>query len=130
MKLLFITQVVDKEDAVLGFVHGWLIELACIFDHIHVICLEKGSVELPANITLHSLGKEEGVSRLEYLKRFYSLVFKLRPEYDGVFVHMNSEYVILAGPLWRPQSPSQPASQTNQIRPFSLPAFVARWGLR
>jgi len=101
MRILFITQVVDKNDAVLGFVHGWLAELSRVFEHIHVICLKKGEVELPPNVIVHSLGKEGGESRAKYVRRFFSYAIGLRKEYENVFVHMNAEYVILMGLLWR-----------------------------
>jgi len=101
MRLLFITQVVDKNDGVLGFVHGWLVELSKVFESIEVICLKKGTVELPPNIAVHSLGKEEGISRAKYVRRFFSFAIGLRKKYDNVFVHMNPEYIILMGVLWR-----------------------------
>jgi glycosyltransferase involved in cell wall biosynthesis len=40
-------------------------------------------------------------SRLKYITRFYSLIFGLRTQYDAVFVHMNQEYVLLGGLLWK-----------------------------
>ncbi len=39
--------------------------------------------------------------RARYGFRFLSLAWRLRRDYDVVFVHMNPEYVILGGPLWR-----------------------------
>jgi glycosyltransferase involved in cell wall biosynthesis len=48
---------------------------------------------------MHSLGKERGRSRLKYLFNFYRYLFTLR--YDAAFVHMNEEYVLLGGGLWR-----------------------------
>ena len=54
---------------------------------------------MPANVTVHSLGKERGVSRLKYLWNFYRYLFRERYEY--VLVHMNSEYVVLGGWWWR-----------------------------
>lgn len=101
MKLLIVTQVVDEEHAILGFFHRWLIEFAKRCEHVHVICLQSGKYSLPANVTVHSLGKEQQKGRLHYLVRFYSLVWQLRHEYDQVFVHMNQIYVILGAPLWR-----------------------------
>lgn len=101
MKLLIITQVMDKEHPILGFFHRWVEEFAAHCEHVHVICLEKGEFALPSNVTVHSLGKEEGVSRLKYLWRFYKIIWKLRHEYDSVFVHMNQIYVLLGAPLWR-----------------------------
>lgn len=102
MKLLIVTQAVDDEDPILGFFCRWLTEFAKHCEHIEVICLQEGKHELPANVHVHSLGKEHGTaSRATYARRFLSLVWRLRRKYDVVFVHMNPEYVILAGPLWR-----------------------------
>lgn len=101
MKLLILTQVVDTEDPVLGFFHRWIEEFAKHYEHIHVICLREGAHTLPHNVTVHSLGKEEGASRFTYVLRFYRYIWQLRKEYDAVFVHMNQIYVILGAPLWR-----------------------------
>ncbi len=101
MKLLIVTQVVDKHHPILGFFHRWIEEFAVHCEHVHVICLEKGAFALPSNVTVHSLGKEEGKGRLINLYRFYKYIWTLRHEYDQVFVHMNQQYVILGAPLWR-----------------------------
>ncbi len=102
MKLLFVTQVVDRNDAVLGAYHGWLIELAKHVESIEVICLYEGEHTLPSNVRVHSLGKEcSARSALVYSLRFLSIVWGLRREYDAVFVHMNQEYILLAGWLWK-----------------------------
>lgn len=101
MKLLILTQVVDKNSATLGFFHRWVEEFAKHWEHVHVICLYEGEHTLPSNVSVHSLGKENGKGRFTYLTRFFTLIVKLRKEYDGVFVHMNPEYVILGGLLWR-----------------------------
>jgi glycosyltransferase involved in cell wall biosynthesis len=101
MKLLIITQAVDTEDPVLGFFVRWIEEFAKHVEHIEVICLKEGKHALPANVRVHSLGKEEGVSRVKYIFNFYRYIWRLRHDYDTVFVHMNPEYVILGGLLWR-----------------------------
>lgn len=101
MKLLIITQVVDSTHPILGFFHRWIEEMAKHTEHVHVICLEAGVHSLPPNVTVHSLGKEKGHNRLAYVVRFYSYIWRLRREYDTVFVHMNEEYVILGGKLWK-----------------------------
>lgn len=101
MKLLVVTQIVDKNDDVLGAFHQWIKRFAEVFDSVEVICLKRGETDLPANVRVHSLGKEEKPSRLRYLWRFYKYMFALRKKYDAVFVHMNPEYVLLGGPLWR-----------------------------
>ncbi|MFZ1987941.1 MAG: glycosyltransferase family 4 protein [Minisyncoccia bacterium] len=92
----------DRHDSLLGAYHGWVIELATHFEKILVICLEEGEHTLPENVEVYSLGKEHGAqSRAVYAFRFLSLAWKLRAQYDRVFVHMNQEYILLAGPLWR-----------------------------
>jgi glycosyltransferase involved in cell wall biosynthesis len=101
MKLLIITQVVDKEHPILGFFHRWIEEFAKHVDTLHVICLEEGVHSFPANVHVHSLGKEKGRSRLGYIFEFYRLIISLRKEYDRVFVHMNQIYVIMGALLWR-----------------------------
>ncbi len=101
MRLLITTQAVDKHDPVLGFFHRWLEEFAKHCEHIHVICLKEGRHDLPKNVSVHSLGKESGRSRVKYIRRFYRHIIALCGEYDAVFVHMNEEYVLLGGIFWR-----------------------------
>lgn len=104
MKLLLVTQTVDADDPVLGFFIGWIEEFAKHAERIEVICLKEGKHELPANVRVHSLGKEHPprfARRLLYALRFKRLAWRLRHDYDAVFVHMNPEYIVLAGPLWR-----------------------------
>ncbi len=101
MKLLIVTQAVDRDDPVLGFFHQWLAEFATRFSQIHVVCLFEGSHALPENVVVHSLGKERGAaSRTHYVFRFLRLAYTLRHEYDAVFIHMNPEYVAVAGDFW------------------------------
>ncbi len=101
MRLLITTQAVDNDDPVLGFFVGWISELAKHYESIYVVCLKEGKHQLPSNVSVHSLGKESGPSRLKYVARFYRLLFSLRANYDSVFVHMNQEYVLLGGVFWR-----------------------------
>lgn len=101
MKLLIITQKVNKNDPVLGFFHRWIFDFASVYESITVICLEKGEYDLPRNVSVLSLGKEGGQSKWKYLKNFYTYIFSKRKEYDAVFVHMNEEYVLLGGFLWK-----------------------------
>lgn len=101
MRLLICTQKVDKDDPILGFFHRWIIEFVKYFEHILVICLEEGTHDLPDTVQVVSLGKEKKRSRLQYVSRFYRYINAYRDQYDVVFVHMNPEYVVLGGPLWR-----------------------------
>lgn len=101
MRLLILTQKVDRDDPILGFFHRWLVEFSKHCESIHVICLYEGKHTLPESVTVHSLGKERGGNRLLYIVRFYIYIFSLRAQYDAVFVHMNAEYVVLGGLIWR-----------------------------
>lgn len=122
-RLLIVTQVVDKNDSNLGFFHRWLEEFArpprslgevgkhC--ERVTVICLKEGAHQLPPNVSVHSLGKsaqgrpasgwERSWLRIRFAVRFLRYAWKFRREYDAVFVHMNPEYVLLGGLVWRAQ---------------------------
>lgn len=100
--LLIVTQKIDADDSVLGFFHGWVEELAKTVPLLTVICLEEGSHELPANVRVFSLGKESGGrTRWQYISTFYKYIWNMRQDYDTVFVHMNQEYALLGGLVWR-----------------------------
>lgn len=108
MRILILTQAVDTDDLVLGFFHRWIEVFSKKYEHVTVICLKSGKYQLPANVTILSLGKEKNapdmsrlLSRLRYIWNFYKYIFRFRKDYDAVFVHMNEEYVMLAGPIWR-----------------------------
>ncbi|MGD0976854.1 MAG: glycosyltransferase [Minisyncoccia bacterium] len=100
-RLLIITQKVDQNDDVLGFFHEWLCEFSKSLDKLTIICLFEGKHNLPANTKVFSLGKEKRRSKLRYLFNLFSYCWRLRNDYDAVFVHMNPGYVIYAGLLWR-----------------------------
>jgi glycosyltransferase involved in cell wall biosynthesis len=108
MKLLILTQKIDKNDPILGFFHKWIEELSKKFENITVICLEKGGYSLPQNVNVLSLGKEKLaisnqylVTRIRYVWNFYKYIWNERKNYDAVFVHMNEEYVLLGGIFWK-----------------------------
>src|SRR3989344_5101310 len=101
MRLLIVTQVVDRKDPILGFFHHWIEKLAEHTESVHVVCLKKGEHGFSKNVVVHSLGKEEGeVSRTRYTLRFWKFICGLRREYDLVLVHMNQEYVLIGSWLW------------------------------
>lgn len=58
MRLLIVTQKVDKNDPILGFFHRWIEEFSKHCEKLTVICLQAGEFKLPANVTVLSLGKE------------------------------------------------------------------------
>ena len=101
MKLLIATQAVDKTDSNLGFFHRWIEEFAAHCELVTVVCLRRGEYSFPSNVRVLSLGKEEGTNKLTRVIRFYSYIIENRKSYDAVFVHMNAEYAVLGGWLWK-----------------------------
>lgn len=101
MRILIFTQKVDFDDPILGFFHRWIEEFAKHFEKVFVVCLQKGKFNLPENVEVYSLGKEDGASRLKYIFRFFNICFFQSLNYDAVFVHMNPVYFLLGGLWWK-----------------------------
>jgi glycosyltransferase involved in cell wall biosynthesis len=110
MRLLIITQKVDKDDPILGFFCRWIEEFAKHFEAVTVICLEEGRHELPANVKVLSLGKSNppaggekvnSKNKVAFMRRFLVYIWRERKNYDAVFVHMNPIYLVLGGWFWK-----------------------------
>ncbi len=98
MRLLITTQAVDQNDPVLGFFVRWIEEIALHCEQVTVICLRKGEHQLPPNVRVFPLG---GSGRLSRAYKILKSTYCFRGNYDAVFVHMNPEYLVVAGWLWR-----------------------------
>ena len=109
IKLLILTQKIDRNDPILGFFHRWVEEFAKQCESVIVICLQKVEYDLPKNVCVLSLGKEleignwklEIVKKFIYVMNFYRYIWRERKNYDAVFVHMNPIYAVFGGILWR-----------------------------
>lgn len=104
MKLLIVTQKVDSKDPILGFFHRWIEEFAKHYDHVVVIGQFVGEHHLSQNVEVHSLGKENGASRLRQIFRFWKLQKGLKDRYDTVLVHMTPIWVVLGARFWKKES--------------------------
>ncbi|MFA6308014.1 MAG: glycosyltransferase family 4 protein [Patescibacteria group bacterium] len=94
-----ITRKVDRDDGLAGFTYNWIKKLSSKVDELYVMCLEKGNDrDLPDNVHVYSLGKENGKNRFKEFFRFHYLAIKLVPKVDGIFAHQNPEYGILISP--------------------------------
>ncbi|MBN1963367.1 MAG: glycosyltransferase family 4 protein [Anaerolineae bacterium] len=99
MRVLMITQMIDRSDDLLGFTHEWVATLAARVDRLDVLALEVGDYDLPANVTIASMGKERGAGRPGRLSGFYRGLQRYIGAVDVVFVHMIPLYTLLAWPL-------------------------------
>lgn len=101
-RILVVCQIVDENDPVLGYFVTWIKLLAGHFEQVDVICLKQGIFSLPSNVDVYSLGKEQRKAHaFIYGYRFVKRLLQLHFSYKKVFVHMNQEYVVLAGWWWR-----------------------------
>lgn len=101
MRLLFVTQTVDRKDPQLGIYVNWIRELAKRAERITVFALKTGEYQLPENVSVVPLRPWGHRARLRTAFRVLRLAWKHRRAYDAVFVHMNQEYLLVAGWLWR-----------------------------
>lgn len=100
MRLLIITQRVDKNDPILGFFHGWLQAFGERGIGVMVLGQQVGEQELPENVRVFSLGKERGKNRAAQIFQFWKLITAESRTYDRVLVHMTPVWVVLGWPVW------------------------------
>ncbi len=100
MQLVFVTQVLDRQDAVLGFVVRWVEGLARAASRVRVLALEVGdTTDLPPNVDWVELGREGAVRR--YLRYRRAVRGAVREGFDGLLTHMVPRYSVVAGPWAR-----------------------------
>ncbi len=102
MKLLFLTQVIDADDAVLGFVPRWIEGLAARCERVRIVALEAGNVStLPANVDVRVVGRKGTITRWLRYRSILSEAF-VTDGFDTVLAHMVPRYALLAaGPAKR-----------------------------
>ena len=101
MKLLFLTQVYDGDDAVLGFVTRWVAGLAKATERVRVVALAAGDVPgRPANVDVRAIGRTGRVGRYLRWRRVLKEAFD--EGFDTVLAHMVPRYTLLShGPARR-----------------------------
>jgi len=97
-----ITQKLDKNDSVFGFVSEWVNELNKNVSKLYVLPLYKGKYELDKDISVFSLEKEKKQNKFFYIINLYRVVLPLlyKKKIDGIFVHQGGLYPLL---LWLPR---------------------------
>lgn len=99
MNLLLVTQRVDDRDANLAFHVKWIAQMARRVDRLSVIAQTVGEYDLPPNVTVYSLGKERGASKVAQAWALLSLFVKLVRKHDALFVLMIQHYVLALAPF-------------------------------
>ncbi len=100
MRLIFVTQVLDRGDGVLGFVVRWVEGLAARCERVRVIALEVGEVDsLPGNVDFRQVGRRGRVRRFLRYRRHLREAFG--EGFDTLLTHMVPRYSTLAAPLAR-----------------------------
>lgn len=101
MKILLITEKVDKNDEVFGYFHGRILDLVPHCEKLTILCLEENQHNIPNSVKILSLGKEKNQSRFRYIFNFYRFILSERKNYDTVFVHMAPIWIVMGGLIWR-----------------------------
>ena len=100
-RLVFVTQVLDPEDTILGFVPNYLRPLACRVDRLVVIANEVRAIPSDLDAEVISLGKEKGLSRARRTLRYEAALARVlsRRGRTALVAHMCPIYLTLAAPL-------------------------------
>jgi len=110
MRLLIVTQVLDFSDPVLGFFGRWVEEFSKHCEKVIVIAGSVGEYNLPANVEVHSFGKEKvrgslvsrwksGFLKCKRVWKFWEFFSEHYARSDAVFFHMIPEFVLAASPF-------------------------------
>ena len=102
MRLLFITQVLDRQDAVLGFVPRWVDSFAKQVERVRVIALSIGDLSgLGSNVDVRVVGRKGTLRRYLRYRSFLREAF-VKDGFDTVLAHMIPRYSsVAAGPARR-----------------------------
>jgi glycosyltransferase involved in cell wall biosynthesis len=104
MRILVLTQAFDEADPLLGFFVGWIERLAGRVSSVQVIAGRVGATAPPANVTVHSLGKERQLGRFSRqlrLQRLLARILLRQRSADVVLCHMVPAYALAAAPYAR-----------------------------
>ncbi len=101
LRIVFLTQAVDVDDAILGATVAKLRALAGRVEELHVICDRVGRHDLPDNVSLATWASSSRVARgSRMLAALVPILARRRP--DAVIAHMCPIYLVLAAPFAKP----------------------------
>ncbi|MFA6160976.1 MAG: glycosyltransferase family 4 protein [Patescibacteria group bacterium] len=96
LRLLFVTQTVDRNDPVLGFVARWIEEFVAQDVRVTVFARILKKADLPSNVSSEEIGKP----KLRRVLKLWFYSIKHRKEYDAVLIHMTPEILVMGWPVW------------------------------
>jgi glycosyltransferase involved in cell wall biosynthesis len=103
--LLLFNLATDADDPILGFTTNWVTRLAAYYERVDVITMRAGRLAVPANVFVHSVGKERGYSEARRAVEFYRLLGGLlvARRYAACFAHMMPLFAAMGAPLLKPR---------------------------
>jgi glycosyltransferase involved in cell wall biosynthesis len=103
LRLLFVTQELDRSSTNLAVTHTWAAELSQRTDAVHVVAARVGDVDLPSNVFVHGLGRERGRTRRSTAMAFAWVCTKLivRRRVNVALAHMVPAYAVAMSPITR-----------------------------
>src|SRR3990170_4059881 len=104
--LLIFNLKTDAVDAVHGFTTDWINALAPHFKKIFVITMVAGKIRVAGNVTVYSVGKENGYSIPRRIFEFYRILYRLlhTEAIDACFAHMIPLFSVMGWPLLKAKS--------------------------
>ncbi|MBI2121757.1 MAG: glycosyltransferase family 4 protein [Candidatus Sungbacteria bacterium] len=99
MRLLIVTQKVDKNDENLGPFYYWFEEFKKHCSSVTVIAAVRGGSSPPAGVEVFTFGKDEGRGRMMRIWKFWEIFSYHYARSDAVFFHQIPEFVLAASPF-------------------------------
>lgn len=99
MRLLVVTQAMDRNDPNLGAFYYWFEALARKTDSLVVLANRIGDVDLPPHVQTCSFGGKRRGGRLGRLWKFWELFSRHFAQSDAVLFHQIPEFVLAASPF-------------------------------
>jgi glycosyltransferase involved in cell wall biosynthesis len=103
LRLLVFNLATDADHPILGFTSVWIAALAARVRSVDVLTMTAGRLALPANVRVHSVGRERGYGEPRRALEFYRHLLRLTRggRIDGCFSHMMPLFSAMAAPVLR-----------------------------
>ncbi len=122
LRLLFVTQELDRTSSNLAVAHIWASALAQRAAAVHVVAARVGEVDLPPNAHVHGLGRERGRTRARAALDLGAVSTRLLASrrVDAVLAHMVPAYAVMLAPAARLTGAPLALWYTSHGRSFML----------